>query len=43
MAGRIARIGTAIPTYGAPNPAGGAQAEAELFVYYRESGILSFN
>ena len=24
MAGRIARIGTAIPTYGAPNPAGGA-------------------
>lgn len=43
MAGRIARNGTAIPTYGAPNPAGGAQAEAEPFVYYRESGILSFS
>lgn len=40
MAGRIARKGTAIPTYGAPNPAGGAQAEAEPFVYYKETGIL---
>ena len=43
MAGRIARNGTAIPTYGAPNPAGGAQAEAEPFVYYRETGILQLN
>lgn len=43
MAGRIARNGTEIPTYGAPNPAGGAQAEAEPFVYYRESGILPIN
>ena len=40
MAGRIARNGTAIPTYGAANPAGGAQTEAEPFVHYRESGIL---
>lgn len=43
MAGRIARNGTAIPTYGATNPAGGAQAEAEPFVYYRETGILQLN
>ena len=43
MAGRLARNGTAIPTYGAPNPAGGAQAEAEPFVYYRETGILQIN
>ena len=43
MAGRLARNGTAIPTYGAPNPAGGAQAEAEPFVYYRETGILQLN
>ncbi|MCY3857650.1 MAG: phytanoyl-CoA dioxygenase family protein [Gammaproteobacteria bacterium] len=43
MAGRLARNGTAIPTYGAPNPAGGAQTEAEPFVYYRETGILQFN
>ena len=43
MAGRLARNGTAIPTYGAPNPAGGAQAEAEPNVYYRETGILQFN
>lgn len=43
MAGRIARNGTEIPTYGAPNPAGGAQAEAEPFVYYRETGILPIN
>ena len=43
MAGRIARNGTEIPAYGAPNPAGGAQTEAEPFVYYRESGILKLN
>ena len=43
MAGRLARNGTAIPTYGSANPAGGAQAEAEPFVYYRETGILQLN
>ena len=43
MAGRLARNGTVIPTYGAPNPAGGAQTEAEPYVYYRETGILQFN
>ena len=43
IAGRIARNGTAIPAYGAPNPAGGRQAEAEPNVYYRESGILPLN
>ena len=43
MAGRIARNGTAIPAYGAPNPAGGAQAKAEPFVFYRETGILQLN
>lgn len=43
MAGRLARNGTAIPPYGAPNPAGGAQTVAEPNVYYRESGTLPFN
>ena len=43
MAGRIARKGTEITTYGAPNPAGGAQTDVEPFVYYRESGILPLN
>ncbi len=43
MAARLARVGTAIPAYGAPNPAGGAQTGAEPNVYYRETGILPFN
>ena len=43
MAARLARTGTAIPPYGAANPAGGAQARAEPAVYYRETGILPFN
>ncbi len=43
MAARLARVGTAIPAYGSSNPTGGAQAEAEPIVYYRESGITQFN
>ena len=43
MAARLAKTGTQIPQYGAANPAGGAQARAEPFVYYRESGIMPFN
>ena len=43
MAARVARAGTQIPEYGAANPAGGAQATAEPFVYYRRSGILPLN
>ncbi len=43
MAGRLAKTGTAIPKYGASNPAGGAQSAAEPNVYYRESGIMPFN
>ena len=43
MAARLAKTGTKIPQYGAANPAGGAQARAERFVYYRESGIMPFN
>ncbi len=43
MAARLARVGTNFPSYGASNPAGGAQAEAEPIVYYRESGILAIN
>lgn len=43
MAARLARVGTKFPRYGASNPAGGAQAEAEPIVYYRESGILGIN
>lgn len=43
MAARVARVGTQIPEYGAENPAGGAQAVAEPFVYYRRSGILPLN
>lgn len=43
MAARLARYGTAIPAYGAPNPAGGEQSRAEPVVYYRETGIMRFN
>jgi len=43
MAARIARAGTEIPEYGAENPAGGAQSDAEPFVYYRRTGILPLN
>jgi hypothetical protein len=43
MAGRLARNGTEIPEYGAPNPAGGAQTEAEPIIYYGRSGILPYN
>ena len=43
LAARLARVGTQIPEYGAPNAAGGAQARAEPNVYYRETGILPFN
>jgi len=38
MAVRIARAGTELPDYGAPNPAGGAQAAAEPIVW--RSGIM---
>lgn len=43
MVGRLARKGTEIPEYGCPNPAGGAQTEAEPIIYYRPSGILPYN
>ena len=43
LAARLARAGTKIPDYGAPNPAGRAQTRAEPNVYYRETGILPFN
>mgnify|MGYP001366759346 CR=1 FL=1 len=43
MAARLARVGTIFPGYGASNPAGGAQSEAEPIVYYQESGILPVN
>ena len=43
LAARLARSGTEIPRYGGANPAGGAQARAEPNVFYRETGILTFN
>ena len=43
VAARLARNGTKFPNYGAVNPAGGAQTDAEPYVYYRKSGILPLN
>ena len=43
MAARIARVDTEIPDFGEPNPAGGAQTQAEPIAHFRESGIMPFN
>lgn len=43
LAARLARKGTEFPDYGAVNPAGGAQTEAEPRIYFRTSGVLPFN
>ncbi|MCY3811599.1 MAG: hypothetical protein OXH15_07390 [Gammaproteobacteria bacterium] len=43
MPARLARTGAEIPRYEGASPAGGAQAQAEPLVFYRETGILVFN
>ncbi len=43
MAARVLRVGTQIPDYGIPNPAGGAHSAAEPVAEFRRSGILPLN
>ena len=43
MVGRLARQGTRFPQVGAPNPAGGAQTEAEPIAKFKESSKIPFN